>query len=157
MTKRLLTFALSCLLSRFLFAENIRPALALPAQATHVRAGQGSSNTLKTNVFASHGSVAVPACSSHIEPDPIEFASNATLWLAPNPATSFLIVSLRFDAETNATIEILDLMGRPLQRELHCLREGSVTFSVADLPKGVFLVRVSEGGQVKWTRRFQKV
>ncbi len=152
--KRLLLLALFFLLARSFFAENTHAAPALPAQSP-------SGSSLKTNVFAPLGLVAKPSqmfvLRRGIEPDPIEFASNTALWIAPNPATSFLTVGLRFDEETTTTVEILDLVGRSLQRETHCLREGSITFSVADLPKGVFLVRVTEGGKVKWTRRFQKV
>ena len=83
-------------------------------------------------------------------------AAPASFTLYPNPAQEQL--SLRYTLETPAEVRasVHDLTGRKL-RELQPMTpvaagEHEVSFSVKDLPAGVYLMQVAWGGQAKWQK-----
>jgi hypothetical protein len=68
--------------------------------------------------------------------------------MMPNPAAD--VVRLEFPAAAARTIEITDVTGRTL-RALHST-ETTATLHVYDLPAGLYLVRVTERGQISARR-----
>lgn len=73
----------------------------------------------------------------------------------PNPAQDYLKVSYA-EASTQTSFEILDLNGRLIQSYTVEGTEGEMSFSISDLAKGMYLLRVQEFGTVLTVKKWQK-
>ncbi len=81
----------------------------------------------------------------------VDFGGVSSGALAPNPTNGELYLRLRTTAATPFTVTVLDLQGREVKR-INGVSEGR-PFSVADLAKGVYLLRYADGGEMI-SRRF---
>lgn len=76
-------------------------------------------------------------------------SSAAALKIRPNPARDQVTVTLEgFGKGGGITIELQTLQGKPLRYLTPSGNPGSVTFSVAGLPGGIYLVRACDSRQV---------
>jgi len=73
----------------------------------------------------------------------------------PNPAQDYLKVSYA-EAGAQTSFEILDLNGRLIHSYTVEGAEGEMTFSISDLAKGMYLLRVQEAGTVLTVKKWQK-
>ena len=75
--------------------------------------------------------------------------TNEDMILYPNPATSDLSIVAPNSGEPGAVIIITDLLGRELIRESSAtLLDGTVHCSLAGLDRGIYFVRLQQGGTV---------
>ncbi len=73
----------------------------------------------------------------------------------PNPAQDYLKVSYA-EANTATTFEIVDLNGRLIQSYTAEGSEGEMAFSISNLAKGMYLLRVQQAGSVVTVKKWQK-
>lgn len=70
----------------------------------------------------------------------------ATFSLYPNPTTTEAVIKST-EYLNDATVELFDSRGACVQRKVHCQGE-AVQLSVAELPAGLYWVRLTEGGKL---------
>lgn len=81
-------------------------------------------------------------------------ATGLTLAVYPNPAHNEVYVQLEGGWMGKCVSEICDLTGRRLQSETHAVQENQapILLSLAGLPSGTYLLRVTTGSEVKHIR-----
>ncbi|HNL40229.1 MAG TPA: T9SS type A sorting domain-containing protein, partial [Saprospiraceae bacterium] len=75
--------------------------------------------------------------------------------LAPNPARENAVVRLSAPAGQDLSIELFDMNGRLLQRNLLPQGASEQALDLGSLPAGVIMVRLSDGREAQ-TRRLVK-
>lgn len=95
-----------------------------------------------------------PAVQRTSTPAPAEVAT--VFNLAPNPATKQVSIQLNLDKETTVQITLLDLTGRPVLKQTATLKSGNIPFDLSGLPKGIYLVQVSDQERPIMTKRLIK-
>lgn len=85
--------------------------------------------------------------------DPVELAADLNIF--PTPADEIVTVDLRLEtAATNATVQILDINGRVVSRQIfENLSREVMTFDVSSMPAGSYIFNVTTAQGVK-TKRF---
>jgi Secretion system C-terminal sorting domain len=73
-------------------------------------------------------------------------AEDIHLRIAPNPASANVVVSMPELAKGTVTIEIFTVLGSKISSTIYQVEAGfnSVNLSTAQLPDGIYLVRVSQ-------------
>ncbi|MEM6347111.1 MAG: T9SS type A sorting domain-containing protein, partial [Bacteroidota bacterium] len=86
-----------------------------------------------------------------LDPQPAESPIN----LFPNPTYDLLKISLKAQRPGELRIELLDLRGR-IVRPQAILSQNGYEYNLADLPKGVYLLRVQNQEGQTWSERVLK-
>lgn len=83
-------------------------------------------------------------------------AANFELDIYPNPTNGELNLKFSGELPKAGQLQILDLMGRVVQREMLAPDQQQHTFSLAVLPPSVYFVKVLEDGVPIWTEKLIK-
>ncbi|HNL08708.1 MAG TPA: T9SS type A sorting domain-containing protein, partial [Chitinophagales bacterium] len=90
----------------------------------------------------------------HAEAVGIAFEAPKSVLVYPNPSDSWLHIDVPFSQQATAILTIYDLNGKTIfQQKLHTHQTN--TLSIADLPKGMYLLHLATAEQVytqKWVR-----
>ena len=77
--------------------------------------------------------------------------------LYPNPVVDQLVVGIQAGKEASWEVEVLDLVGRNVHKEVITLNEGrnEKIIEASKWPQGTYMVRISNGN-ARYTQRFVK-
>ena len=74
----------------------------------------------------------------------------AIFYVAPNPATNNVTVYFDFDSNTNNnTIEVVDMLGRIVQKETVNYNSGNSNLNIEGLQQGTYIVRLLNNGKLQ--------
>ena len=81
----------------------------------------------------------------------------ATVKIYPNPTKSIVNVELEGDVNKDFSVELLNILGQPIQSKSISSTQGNadVSFDLSSLPKGVYMIRIQSGNAVV-TKRVQR-
>jgi PKD repeat protein len=124
----------------------------MPGKATQLISVSLSENSSAVNLDLRVNESAVYILSIETPNKTLILAGN----LYPNPVTDILTMELNAPVSGTATVEVIDMQGRVIHRELTELSSGHnrVRIQTGDLNKGVYQLRIKTDGQKPVQRRF---
>ncbi len=95
-----------------------------------------------------------------IEIPPVDATDNPlklqAFHLYPNPTTGELILEIQGELPKTGTVQIIDIYGRMLHREPLLRSSKMHQFSIANLPAGIYFVKVLDGIEPVWIEKIVK-
>jgi len=128
-----------------------------------------TANFTNVSVSSSGGELAAPDTDGQVLPNAGLYPTPATMMpetatqmttlslkLFPNPTTGELTLKFTGGAPKAGTVQILNLYGSMLKQDELLSGEQEHTFTLSDLPAGVYIVRILEGERPVWMERVVK-
>lgn len=78
------------------------------------------------------------------------------LFVSPNPAEQFIEVALKNIPKSNCSFEIINLEGKIIERTTWTSGVQKMKIDLSDLSEGMYLIRISDGINHSFTKRFVK-
>lgn len=91
-----------------------------------------------------------------VTPAAVPLLSNTTTTLSaplPNPASGTVALNYTLATGTNATLEIVNLLGEKVVSQSLAANSGTATFDVAEMPAGIYYCNLRSAGQAMVTRK----
>ena len=119
------------------------------ANPTYVFPWNGAPTTYPVSLVIDNGCGQDPAeISITVDPLSINDINTADFTVYPNPASSFVNITLGSEVSESGLVEIMDVTGRVLNSQIIAAGQAIATIDISDLASGSYLVKVSADDNV---------